>query len=83
MKKVPMRMCIVTKQRFMKKDLLRVVKSENGVIVDETGKVNGHGVYLSKDLDVINTAAEKHILEHALDCPIPESIFTELREKIK
>ena len=44
MKSIPMRMCVVTREKLPKKELIRVVKSENRVIVDESGKVNGHGV---------------------------------------
>ena len=39
MKKVPMRMCVVTREKLPKNELVRVVNTENGVIVDLTGKV--------------------------------------------
>ena len=79
MKKIPMRMCVVTRERFPKYDLIRVVKTEDGVIVDETGKVNGHGVYLKKDISVIETAQTKKVLNHALETEVPDSIFEELK----
>lgn len=82
MKKVPMRMCVVTRERLPKKDLVRIVKSENGVIVDETGRVNGHGVYLKMDENVINEARKKGVLKHALECDIPESVYEELLNKL-
>lgn len=53
MKSIPMRMCVVTREKLPKKELIRVVKSENRVIVDESGKVNGHGVYLKRDISVV------------------------------
>ena len=41
-RKVPLRTCVVTKEKLEKKDLLRVVKNNEGkVFVDETGKANG------------------------------------------
>ena len=83
MKKIPMRMCIVSRERYPKKDLIRVVKTENGVIVDETGKVNGHGVYLKKELSIIETAQSKKILNHALETEVPDSLYDELIELIK
>jgi predicted RNA-binding protein YlxR (DUF448 family) len=46
MKKIPMRTCVVTKEKLPKKELLRIVKTDDGIIVDETGKVNGHGCYI-------------------------------------
>ena len=46
-KKVPLRSCIVTKERLEKRDLIRVVKTkEQEVLVDLTAKVNGRGAYL-------------------------------------
>lgn len=78
MKKIPMRMCVVTRERLPKSELIRVVKTESGVIVDETGKVNGHGVYLKKDKEVIDKAFNKNILKRSLETEIPESVYEEL-----
>lgn len=83
MKKIPMRMCVVTREKLPKNELIRIVKTENGVIVDETGKVNGHGCYLKKDLNVFETAKSKKILNRVLETEVPESIFEELVTKIK
>jgi len=83
MKKIPMRTCVVTREKFPKNELIRVVNTENGIIVDLTGKVNGHGVYLKKDESVINDAKTKHILDRALEVSVPDNIYDELLEKIK
>ena len=49
-KKIPMRSCVVTKEKYPKMELVRVVRTpENDVIVDLTGKANGRGAYLKKD----------------------------------
>ena len=51
MRKIPMRKCVVTQERFPKKDLIRVVRTpEKTVEIDLTGKKNGHGAYISKSL---------------------------------
>ena len=43
-KKIPLRSCVVTKEKLPKKDLLRVVRTPEGdVIVDLSGKANGRG----------------------------------------
>ena len=83
MKKIPMRTCVVTREKFSKNELIRVVNTENGIVVDLTGKVNGHGVYLKKDENVINDAKTKHILDRALEVKVPDEIYDELIEKIK
>ena len=56
-KKIPMRTCVVTHEKCEKKDLLRVVKNNEGVVfVDDTQKANGRGAYLKKDASVIEKA---------------------------
>ena len=84
MKKIPMRSCIVTLEKLEKKDLIRVVKNkENEVFIDLTGKANGRGAYLKKDLDVINKCRKNKILDRKLEIAIPDSIYEELVNMIK
>ena len=79
MKKVPMRKCVVTGEILEKKELIRVVRNkDNQVFVDETGKLNGRGAYLKKDLDVINRAKKNKILDRRLEAEVPEEIYEEL-----
>ena len=80
-KKIPMRKCVVTNERFPKGELLRVVRTPEGnVEVDTTGKKNGHGAYLKKDLEVLNTAKKNHALNKALEMDIPEEFWEELEK---
>lgn len=44
--KIPERMCVVCRQMHPKTQLLRVVNTAEGVVVDQTGKLGGRGVYL-------------------------------------
>lgn len=76
-KKIPMRMCIVTKERVEKKNLIRIVKTDEGIKVDPTGKVNGHGVYIKKDIDVINKAKNNKILNGIFNEELDESVYLE------
>ena len=78
MKKIPMRTCVITKEKLPKKDLIRVVRTLDGIVVDETGKVNGHGVYLKKDIEVINLAKNKKILNRELETEVPDDIYEQL-----
>ena len=79
MKKIPQRTCIGCNSKKDKKDLIRVVKDNLGnVSVDITGKKNGHGAYLKKDANVINSARKSKILEKYLDVKIDDSIYDEL-----
>jgi len=78
-KKIPMRTCVVTKEKYPKKELIRVVRDNLGnVSIDITGKKNGRGAYLKKDLEVIEKAKSTKILEKYLEVLIPEGIYEEL-----
>jgi predicted RNA-binding protein YlxR (DUF448 family) len=82
MKKIPLRMCVVTREKLEKKDLIRMVKNKDGeVSIDLTGKANGKGVYLKKDLEVILKAPK--YLPRALDCKIDQKLYEDLKELIK
>ncbi len=84
MKKIPQRTCVLTKEKLDKKDLIRIVRTpEQNVVVDETGKLNGRGAYLKKDLEVINKAQEKHILDKILNVKVDDSVFDELKKIVK
>ena len=83
-KKIPMRMCSVTREKFPKQELIRVVKTPEGEVkIDETGKLNGHGAYIKKDLEVLEKAKKTKALGRALEIEIPDSIYLELEEIIK
>lgn len=82
-KKVPMRMCIVTHERFEKKDLLRIVKNNEGkVFVDDTLKANGRGVYLKKDAEIIKKAQKSNAIGRQLEVEVDDKIYEELLSKI-
>lgn len=84
MKKVPERTCVITKEKYPKKDLLRVVRDKEGnITVDETGKANGRGAYLKKDSTVIEKARKTKALEKILEVTIPDSIYDEMLNIIK
>ena len=82
-RKIPLRTCVVTKEKLEKKDLIRVVKNNEGkVFVDTTGKANGRGAYLKKDIDTINKAKSTKILDKHLEITISDEIYDELSNMI-
>ena len=77
MKKIPMRTCVISKEKCDKRDLMRIVRTpEKEVIIDETGKANGRGAYLKKDREVILKAKSTKALENVLE------VYEEMLEKI-
>ena len=83
MRKIPMRKCVITQERFPKNELIRVVKTPEGEIqIDLTGKKNGHGAYLKKDAEVIALARKKKTLDRVLETAVPGEIYDELEKMI-
>ncbi|MCI9041681.1 RNase P modulator RnpM [Dubosiella newyorkensis] len=79
MRKIPMRKCVMTNERFPKKELIRVVRTPEGeVVIDTTGKKNGHGAYIQKSKETFEKAKKNKALARALEIEIPEEIYTQL-----
>lgn len=82
-KKVPERTCIVTHDKCMKKDLLRVVRCPDGTVkVDLTGKMNGRGAYVKKDLEVIEKARSSKVLDKHLEVNVTDDVYDEMKRVI-
>ena len=83
-KKIPMRSCVVTREKLPKKELIRVVRTPEGnIIIYESGKRNGRGAYLKRDLEVIKKAQKSKILNRTLEVEVTDEIFAELENMIK
>lgn len=81
MKKIPMRTCVVTREKYPKGELVRVVRTPEGnIIIDLSGKANGRGAYLKKDIEVIDKAEKTKVLEKNLEVKISEELYDELRK---
>ena len=83
-RKIPLRTCVITKESLPKNELLRVVRTPEGdVKVDETGKLNGRGAYIKKDVSVLEKAQKSKILEKRLEVEIEDSVYEEIRKIIE
>jgi hypothetical protein len=83
MKKVPLRTCVITKEKCEKRLLLRVVRTPEGnVIFDKSGKANGKGAYVKKDKDVILKAQKTKILDNILEVKVPDTVYEELLKEV-
>lgn len=80
LKKKPQRTCIACNEQKEKKELLRIVKSKDGIIEpDVTGKKNGRGAYICKNEECL----EKIIKSKRLDKIFEKEISPELYESIR
>ncbi len=83
-KNIPLRKCLGCDEMLGKKGMLRVVKTKDGDIsIDETGKKNGRGAYICRDMECFLKAQKKHSLERSLKCSISEEIYERLRLEIE
>lgn len=83
-RKIPLRTCIVTKEVLPKQELFRIViNKEKEVSIDLTGKQNGRGIYLKKDISVINKAKDLKLLDKKLEVKIEEKLYEDLINLMK
>ncbi|MDU1845036.1 MAG: YlxR family protein [Niallia nealsonii] len=82
-RKVPMRKCVATGEMKPKKELVRIVRSKEGVVsIDLTGKKSGRGAYLSLDKEAVLLAKKKNILSNQLEVTVDDTVYDELLELI-
>ena len=82
-RKIPMRMCVGCREMKPKKELLRVVKPQEGdAHIDRTGKAPGRGAYVCDSIDCLKKARKTRALERALDASIDEAVFDQLEAQI-
>lgn len=83
MKKIPLRKCTGCGEMKAKKELVRVLKTPEDVIVlDVTGKQNGRGAYLCKNSDCLKMAEKSKGIERSLQCAIPKEVYAELEKEL-
>ena len=83
-KKIPLRMCTGCMEMKPKKELIRVVRSQDGeVSMDLTGKKSGRGAYICKDIECLEKAFKAKRLSRNLDVAISEDIYNRLKEEIE
>ena len=83
-RKIPLRTCVITKESLPKGELLRIVRTPEGEVkVDETGKLNGRGAYIKKDISVLEKAKKSKILDRRLEVEIEDSVYEEIKNIIE
>ena len=79
MRKVILRTCACSRKVLDRQTMFRVVKTPNHEIhIDLTYTLQGRGVYLSKDKDIIFTAKKRHLLEKQLNVKDCQNVYDEL-----
>lgn len=81
-KHVPVRTCVVCRDKDSKRTLFRVVKTESGIQPDPTGKMNGRGAYLCSNPVCWERALTTDILGKALRTALTIEDRARLRQVI-
>lgn len=75
-------MCVVCRESKDKKSLVRIVKTDEGFVVDKTGKLNGRGSYVCNTTECMNLLIKQRVLNKVFKCNIPQEVYDDLKEKL-
>lgn len=83
-KKVPLRQCIGCGEMKNKKELIRVLKSQDGSInIDTTGKKNGRGAYICPCMECLDKAIAHRGLERSFKMSIDQVVYDTLKKEME
>ncbi len=80
-KKIPMRTCIACRTSKPKKELIRVVKYNDEISLDKTGRANGRGAYVCNDIECIKKLKKSKALNRAFSCAVPDEVYERITEE--
>lgn len=76
-------MCTGCGEMKPKRELCRVVCTKEGDIsLDFTGKKNGRGAYVCKDVACIQKAKKNRRMERSFDQKIPDEVYEKMEEEL-
>ena len=80
MKKIPQRTCLGCGEAKPTKELIRIVKQNDGnIFIDKTGKANGRGAYICNNVDCLEKAIKSKRLDKSFELEISNEIYESLR----
>lgn len=81
MKKIPLRMCICCRQMKPKTEMLRIVKTEDGIVLDKTGRKNGRGAYICYDEACLKKLKKAKMLNKVFSCAVDDGVYDAIIEE--
>ena len=81
-KKIPMRQCVGCGEMKAKKELIRVITTEEEVLLDTTGRKNGRGAYICANPECLKKARKSKGLERSLKASIPDEVYENLEKEM-
>ncbi len=84
MRKIPMRQCLGCREKFPKRELIRVVRSPEGTLsLDFKGKAPGRGAYLCGKPECLKKARKSRAIERVLETAVPDEVYAALEEQME
>ncbi|AIM25156.1 YlxR family protein [Melissococcus plutonius] len=78
-RKIPMRKSVVSGEMKPKKELIRIVRSKEGIVsIDPSGKMSGRGAYIALEPEEAQKAWDKRILDRILEVSLTDEFYQEL-----
>lgn len=82
-RKIPMRMCMGCREMKPKKELLRVVRSPEGMVsLDTSGKKPGRGAYVCPDAECMKKAIKQKQFDRMLEVKIEQEVLVQLQAAV-
>ncbi len=79
-KKIPTRTCIACRANKPKKELIRVVKFNDEISLDLTGRANGRGAYVCDDIECVKKLKKIKALNRAFSCAVSDETYDGIME---
>ncbi|MGB9857983.1 MAG: RNase P modulator RnpM [Dictyoglomaceae bacterium] len=80
---IPIRTCIGCEEKKPKREMIRIVRQNENIFIDSTGKASGRGAYICVNLDCLEKAIKKKALAYALRCSINPEILESLKRDLQ
>lgn len=82
-RKIPLRRCTGCQEMKNKKELIRIVRNDNGKIsIDNTGRMPGRGAYICPNLECLESAHKSKGLERSFKSAVPQDVYESLRNEL-
>ena len=78
-KKIPQRQCVGCRMMKNKKELIRILKTDEGIIIDDTGKKNGRGAYIFPNAQCLKKAIENKGLERSFKMTVDKEVYDNMK----
>ena len=83
-KKIPMRMCLGCREMQPKKELIRIVRGQDGTVkADATGKLPGRGAYICPKKECLAACINSKAINRAFEIQLTPQACSELAKELE